>query len=118
MQLLSLVNVQFSLSLFGSGFLGASIGLECAAQGMDIYIWSQLLGIMSCSSPSCHPPPVLTIVVTEWRAKFRRSMNTQENVTKARAVDSLLNFETVTEALRWWWEARSGGGGAWLGPLK
>lgn len=37
----------------------------------------------------------LTIVVTEWRAKFRRSMNTQENATRARAVDSLLNFETV-----------------------
>ncbi|XP_004577280.2 ATP-binding cassette sub-family B member 6 [Ochotona princeps] len=37
----------------------------------------------------------LTILVTEWRAKFRRSMNTQENATRARAVDSLLNFETV-----------------------
>ncbi|EPY79417.1 autophagy-related protein 9A [Camelus ferus] len=37
----------------------------------------------------------LTIVVTEWRAKFRRAMNTQENTTRARAVDSLLNFETV-----------------------
>lgn len=36
----------------------------------------------------------LTIVVTEWRAKFRRAMNTQENATRARAVDSLLNFET------------------------
>nr|XP_058156077.1 ATP-binding cassette sub-family B member 6 isoform X2 [Dasypus novemcinctus] len=37
----------------------------------------------------------LTIVVTEWRTKFRRAMNTQENTTRARAVDSLLNFETV-----------------------
>ncbi|XP_037705645.1 ATP-binding cassette sub-family B member 6, mitochondrial [Choloepus didactylus] len=37
----------------------------------------------------------LTIVVTEWRSKFRRAMNTQENATRARAVDSLLNFETV-----------------------
>ncbi|XP_034811077.1 ATP-binding cassette sub-family B member 6 isoform X4 [Pan paniscus] len=37
----------------------------------------------------------LTIVVTEWRTKFRRAMNTQENATRARAVDSLLNFETV-----------------------
>lgn len=40
---------------------------------------------------------VLTIVVTEWRTKFRRDMNTQENATRARAVDSLLNFETVNE---------------------
>uniref|UniRef100_A0A8D2HPE5 ATP binding cassette subfamily B member 6 (LAN blood group) n=1 Tax=Urocitellus parryii TaxID=9999 RepID=A0A8D2HPE5_UROPR len=38
---------------------------------------------------------ILTIVVTEWRTKFRRAMNTQENATRARAVDSLLNFETV-----------------------
>nr|KAF6495738.1 hypothetical protein HJG63_010130 [Rousettus aegyptiacus] len=38
---------------------------------------------------------ILTIVVTEWRTKFRRDMNTQENATRARAVDSLLNFETV-----------------------
>ncbi|XP_049744204.1 ATP-binding cassette sub-family B member 6 [Elephas maximus indicus] len=37
----------------------------------------------------------LTIVVTEWRTKFRRAMNTQENATRARAVDSLINFETV-----------------------
>ncbi|XP_023587081.1 ATP-binding cassette sub-family B member 6 isoform X2 [Trichechus manatus latirostris] len=37
----------------------------------------------------------LTIVVTEWRTKFRRAMNTQENATQARAVDSLINFETV-----------------------
>ncbi|XP_044526694.1 ATP-binding cassette sub-family B member 6 isoform X2 [Gracilinanus agilis] len=37
----------------------------------------------------------LTILVTEWRTKFRRDMNTQENATRARAVDSLLNFETV-----------------------
>uniref|UniRef100_A0A667GHD5 ATP-binding cassette sub-family B member 6 n=1 Tax=Lynx canadensis TaxID=61383 RepID=A0A667GHD5_LYNCA len=38
---------------------------------------------------------ILTIVVTEWRTKFRRAMNLQENATRARAVDSLLNFETV-----------------------
>ncbi|KAF6112496.1 ATP binding cassette subfamily B member 6 (Langereis blood group) [Phyllostomus discolor] len=38
---------------------------------------------------------ILTIMVTEWRTKFRRAMNTQENATRARAVDSLLNFETV-----------------------
>jgi ABC-type transport system involved in Fe-S cluster assembly fused permease/ATPase subunit len=63
---------------------------------------------------SFFPPLVLTIVVTEWRAKFRRDMNTQENATRARAVDSLLNFETVTVALRWRrWEARRGGGGWW-----
>ena len=36
-----------------------------------------------------------TILVTEWRASYRREMNAKDNVKKAVAVDSLLNFETV-----------------------
>lgn len=54
--------------------------------------------LISSPFPSFHSV-ALTIVVTEWRTKFRRDMNAQENATRARAVDSLLNFETVTEAL-------------------
>ena len=37
----------------------------------------------------------MTIVITEWRTKFRRDMNQLDNDVKAKAVDSLLNFETV-----------------------
>ncbi|XP_069838631.1 ATP-binding cassette sub-family B member 6 isoform X2 [Dendropsophus ebraccatus] len=37
----------------------------------------------------------LTIIITEWRTKYRRDMNTRDNEAKSRAVDSLLNFETV-----------------------
>lgn len=106
-QFLFLVNLQSFLWVWVSG---ASIGSVCLAQGAAVDIWSRLLGMMSCSSHCCRPPLVLTIAVTEWRAKFRREMNTQENATRARAVDSLLNFETVTVALRWRWEARRGGG--------
>ncbi|KAK9537253.1 hypothetical protein VZT92_004886 [Zoarces viviparus] len=36
-----------------------------------------------------------TILITEWRTKYRREMNNQDNNAKSRAVDSLLNFETV-----------------------
>ena len=36
-----------------------------------------------------------TIHITEWRTKFRRDMNERDNATRAKAVDSLLNFETV-----------------------
>uniref|UniRef100_A0A8C4E963 ATP-binding cassette, sub-family B (MDR/TAP), member 6b n=1 Tax=Dicentrarchus labrax TaxID=13489 RepID=A0A8C4E963_DICLA len=36
-----------------------------------------------------------TILITEWRTKYRREMNNQDNKAKSRAVDSLLNFETV-----------------------
>lgn len=38
---------------------------------------------------------VATILVTEWRTKFQRSMNLADNAQRARSVDSLLNFETV-----------------------
>uniref|UniRef100_A0A3Q4H1L5 ATP binding cassette subfamily B member 6 (LAN blood group) a n=1 Tax=Neolamprologus brichardi TaxID=32507 RepID=A0A3Q4H1L5_NEOBR len=37
----------------------------------------------------------LTIIITEWRTKYRREMNRMDNAAKAKAVDSLLNFETV-----------------------
>lgn len=37
----------------------------------------------------------LTVMVTEWRTKFRREMNQSDNEQRSQAVDSLLNFETV-----------------------
>ena len=36
-----------------------------------------------------------TIVTTEWRLGFRRDMNRQDTEASARAIDSLLNYETV-----------------------
>ncbi|TPX63341.1 hypothetical protein SpCBS45565_g06690 [Spizellomyces sp. 'palustris'] len=36
-----------------------------------------------------------TIWITEWRTKFRREMNELDSASRAKAVDSLLNFETV-----------------------
>lgn len=38
---------------------------------------------------------VLTWSVTEWRVRIRRQMNEADNEASARAVDSLINFETV-----------------------
>lgn len=38
---------------------------------------------------------MLTIIITEWRTKFRRDMNDTENISRAIGVDSLLNYETV-----------------------
>ncbi len=37
----------------------------------------------------------LSVTITEWRTKFRRAMNTEDSRANARAVDSLLNYETV-----------------------
>jgi len=36
-----------------------------------------------------------TIVITEWRTKFRREMNLKENDQRTKGLDSLLNAETV-----------------------
>ena len=36
-----------------------------------------------------------TLVVTEWRIKFRRRMNEEEGRASNKSIDSLLNFETV-----------------------
>jgi len=36
-----------------------------------------------------------TLAVTEWRVRLRREMNTQDTDANQKAIDSLLNFETV-----------------------
>ncbi len=36
-----------------------------------------------------------TVTVTEWRTKFRREMNELDSSAHSRAIDSLLNYETV-----------------------
>jgi ABC-type transport system involved in Fe-S cluster assembly fused permease/ATPase subunit len=36
-----------------------------------------------------------TLIVTEWRIKFRRIMNETDSEANTKAIDSLLNFETV-----------------------
>jgi len=36
-----------------------------------------------------------TVCITEWRTQFRRHMNEMESVSQSKAIDSLLNYETV-----------------------
>ena len=38
---------------------------------------------------------VFTFKVTEWRVKLRKQMNDQDTDANQKAIDSLLNFETV-----------------------
>jgi ATP-binding cassette subfamily B protein len=37
----------------------------------------------------------VTLLVTEWRLKFRKTMNAKESKASTSAIDSLINFETV-----------------------
>jgi ATP-binding cassette subfamily B protein len=36
-----------------------------------------------------------TVSVTEWRSHFRRAMNEQDSKANTKAIDALLNYETV-----------------------
>ncbi len=38
---------------------------------------------------------LFTLTVTEWRLKYRREMNTRDSEANTKAIDSLLNYETV-----------------------
>ena len=47
-----------------------------------------------------------TITVTEWRTHFRREMNELDSKANTRAIDSLLNYETVKYFSNEEWEAQ------------
>jgi len=51
------------------------------------YVWITLVALVLYVS--------FTVVVTEWRTQFRRQMNELESTSQTRAIDSLLNYETV-----------------------
>ncbi len=47
-----------------------------------------------------------TILITEWRTEYRRTMNDLDSKANTRAIDSLLNYETVKYFGNEEWEAR------------
>lgn len=51
------------------------------------YVWITLVALVFYIS--------FTVLVTEWRTQFRRRMNELESIGQTRAIDSLLNYETV-----------------------
>jgi ATP-binding cassette, subfamily B, heavy metal transporter len=48
----------------------------------------------------------LTLIVTEWRMIFRRTMNNMDSKANTQAIDSLLNYETVKYFGNELWEAK------------
>src|SRR4051812_962506 len=49
---------------------------------------------------------LFTIMITEWRTHFRRQMNELDSKANTRAIDSLLNYETVKYFGNEEWEAK------------
>jgi ATP-binding cassette subfamily B protein len=48
----------------------------------------------------------ITLTITEWRMEFRRAMNESDSKANTKAIDSLLNYETVKYFGNEQWEAR------------
>lgn len=78
------------LSIYDVWFTLITISTVIAYIGMFAHL-PTTCGLFLC----CHRGAVYTISVTEWRNKFRRLMNEKDNESTNKAVDSLINFETV-----------------------
>jgi ATP-binding cassette subfamily B protein len=70
----TLIEVTLVLSILGTKF---DIG----------FVWITLVALVLYVA--------FTITVTEWRTKFRRQMNEFDSVAHSKAIDALLNYETV-----------------------
>jgi len=70
----TLVELSFVLILLGTRF---DLG----------YVWITLTALVVYA--------VFTITITEWRTKYRKAMNELDSKANTRAIDALLNFETV-----------------------
>jgi ATP-binding cassette subfamily B protein len=66
------------------------IGLVCGVLLVRYDLWFALVTFVAVVGYI-----FFTIWVTEWRVKYRREMNRSESIATTRAIDSLLNFETV-----------------------
>ncbi len=66
------------------------IGLVCGIFLFRFDAWFALVTFVTVSGYIA-----FTLIVTEWRLKFRREMNKQDSEANTKAIDSLLNFETV-----------------------
>ena len=66
------------------------IALVCGILWKFYSFWFSLVTFVSIASYIAY-----TLMVTEWRLKFRRTMNKMDNEANTKAIDSLLNFETV-----------------------
>lgn len=66
------------------------IGLVCVILWRLYDVWFALVTFVTIAGYIW-----FTLAVTEWRIKFRRVMNATDSEANTKAIDSLLNFETV-----------------------
>ena len=66
------------------------ICLVCGILWMLYGVWYPLVTFVTISAYIA-----FSLVVTEWRLKYRRRMNEMDSAANTKAIDSLLNYETV-----------------------
>ncbi len=61
--------------------------------GILLYNYTPWFGLLTLGTISGYI--AFTLAITEWRTKFRRQMNDMDSEANTKAIDSLLNYETV-----------------------
>ena len=79
-----------SISLFNVLPTFLEIGLVFGVLWHSFSIWFGIVAVLDVAVYI-----LFTGITTEWRLKFRRESNALDNKANTRAIDSLLNFETV-----------------------
>jgi ATP-binding cassette subfamily B (MDR/TAP) protein 7 len=70
-------------TIFELALVSALLGLKCGPEYAGV-----ALGCVTTYA-------IFTLAITQWRTKFRIYMNKAENEAGNKAIDSLINYETV-----------------------
>jgi len=84
------IDFLFRFLLFNVGPTFLELGIAAAAFWFAYNGWFSLIAAVIVLSYIA-----FTVMTTEWRLKFRREMNKRDTEAAGKAVDSLLNYETV-----------------------
>ena len=84
------VNSLISYSLFNVLPTLVEITLVLGYLALNYDIWFSLITAVALATYIA-----FTVIVTEWRTHFRRTMNDLDSKANTKAIDSLLNYETV-----------------------
>ena len=80
--------ISYSLYSIIPTLIEVALVLSILAVKFDIWFAWITLAALACYI-------TFTVTVTEWRSKFRKQMNELDSTAHSRAIDSLLNYETV-----------------------
>ncbi len=80
--------IPYSLYSIGPTLIEVTLVLTLLAVKFDVWFaWITIIALVFYIT--------FTVTVTQWRTQFRRQMNDLDSVAHSRAIDSLLNYETV-----------------------